>query len=58
MNAAIKDEWRKAFWLAVVAAIILEFVINFTHERTIWQRIGNLEQRVEHLETLHEQQRH
>ena len=50
------SKWREAVLWAIVAAVGLEFVINLVNRKTLWQRIDFLEQRVSHLERIHEAQ--
>jgi hypothetical protein len=45
---------KEALIWAVVAAVLLEFVMNLFTRQTLWQRLDALEQRVQHLERIHE----
>jgi hypothetical protein len=47
--------WMEAAIWAVVAALLLEFVVNMFARQTLWHRISALEDRVSHLERIHEQ---
>jgi hypothetical protein len=47
--------WKEAAIWAVVAAMLLEFVVNMFARQTLWHRISGLEDRVGHLERIHEQ---
>jgi hypothetical protein len=47
--------WRDAAIWAVIAALVLEFGINLFSRQTLWHRIESLEDRVSHLERIHEQ---
>jgi len=54
-TAKAKALWKEAAIWAVVAALILEFMINTFQRKTVWHRIDYLEYRVDHLEKIHEQ---
>lgn len=51
-----KTLWRDALLWAIVAAMLLEFVVNVFEQKTLWQRMDGVEHRIEHLEKIHEQQ--
>jgi len=46
----VKERWKDTLLWAVLAAMLLEFGINFFSERSIWHRISALEQRFNVLE--------
>ena len=46
----LKKEWREAAVLALLAAFLLELVINVLSARTIWHRLTALEHSVQQLE--------
>jgi len=48
--------WKDAALWAIVAALLLEFVVNLFARETLWHRMAALEDRVSHLERIHEQQ--
>lgn len=45
-----RQEWIVAAWLAVIAAICLEFGLNVLERRTVWHRIDALEHRLQQVE--------
>ena len=47
--------WKQAAFVAIVLVLLLEFVLNLFARQTLWHRIEALEERVSHLERIHEQ---
>ena len=45
----LKQHWEAAF-LALIAAFVLELLINVFAGTTVWHRLGNLEHSVQQLE--------
>lgn len=46
----LKSEWKEAAMLALLAALLLEGGCNVLSGRTVWHRLGELEQSVKDLQ--------